>query len=114
MMESTTGTPAGICWKRKANKTKQNKTKQNKTKQNKTKDKKRKERKDKTRQDNAFWRQFNEEPSIIPGSQGGICYPAYIPLCPGLFELIKLKLQALSCLFCCGNLKRGDANRKYV
>ena len=71
MMESTTGTPAGICGKRKANKTKQNKTKQNKTKQNKTKQNKtkqnkakqnktkqnktkqktRKERKEKTRQD---------------------------------------------------------------
>ncbi len=42
------------------------------------------------------------------------CYIAYILLCPSLFELIKQRLQALSCLFCCGNLKRGDANGIHV
>ncbi len=49
---------------KKGKKRKEKKRKEKKRKEKKRKEKKRKEKK---RKDYAFWRQFNEKPSIIPG-----------------------------------------------
>jgi len=58
------------CQKEKKRKEKKRKEKKRKEKKRKEKKRKEKKRKEKKRLDYAFWRQFNEKPSSIPGCPG--------------------------------------------